>query len=423
MRRLLAAATIACAAPALAATWTLDPAHSSVQFSVRHMMVSNVRGEFAKVAGTVQGDETKPTEAVIDGHHRRGQHRHPRGEARRAPEERRLPRRREASDDHLQVEADRAGGRRQVQGDRRPHAARRHQGGRARRVRRHPAHQGPVRQDARRRDARPRRSTARTSASTGARRWTTAASSWATRSRSPSTSRRPAVSDDRTPILVGAGQLTQRDVEPVAALEPLAMMEAVARRAADDAGAGPALLGRVDSLAVVNIFCWPYANAPRLLAERLGAATRREELYTTVGGNTPQWLVNETAAEIAAGRVRLALLAGAEAVRTVLRAPQGARTSSTGRAAATAARTVIGDAARRHERARGGARVSCCRRRSTRSSRTRCAPARAGRSPSTSACWARSAPGCRRWRRRTRTPGSARRARPTRSPRSRRRTA
>src|SRR5262249_14755929 len=41
---------------------------------------------------------------------------------------------------------------------------------------------------------------------------------------------------------------------------------------------------------------------------------------TTVGGSTPQWLVNETAARIASGRVRLAMLAGAEAVRTVMQA-------------------------------------------------------------------------------------------------------
>src|SRR5262249_32563297 len=38
------------------------------------------------------------------------------------------------------------------------------------------------------------------------------------------------------------------------------------------------------------------------------------------GGNTPQWLVNETAAKIADGRISLALLVGAEAVRTVVRA-------------------------------------------------------------------------------------------------------
>ena len=127
------------------------------------------------------------------------------------------------------------------------------------------------------------------------------------------------MSDDRTPILVGAGQLTQRDVAPDQALEPVAMMAAVARAAADDAGAGPALLRRVDALAVVNVFCWPYANPPRLLAERLGVQPA-EERVTTVGGNTPQWLVNETASRIAAGRVRVALLAGAEAVRSVVRA-------------------------------------------------------------------------------------------------------
>jgi polyisoprenoid-binding protein YceI len=47
-------------------TWEIDPAHSSVQFSVRHMMVSNVRGAFTKVAGTVQGDENDATHATVE---------------------------------------------------------------------------------------------------------------------------------------------------------------------------------------------------------------------------------------------------------------------------------------------------------------------------------------------------------------------
>jgi polyisoprenoid-binding protein YceI len=64
-RRTLTLALALLATPALAATWTIDPAHSSVQFSVRHMMVSNVRGEFGKVAGTVEGDQTTPTGATI----------------------------------------------------------------------------------------------------------------------------------------------------------------------------------------------------------------------------------------------------------------------------------------------------------------------------------------------------------------------
>ena len=125
--------------------------------------------------------------------------------------------------------------------------------------------------------------------------------------------------DDRTPILIGAGQLTQREVDPAAAKEPVDMMAETARRAAVDAGADARLLARLDSVQVVNLISWPYRNAPRLLAERIGAHPA-EALYSTIGGNTPQWLVNETAVKIAAGRVRLALIAGAEAFNTLRRA-------------------------------------------------------------------------------------------------------
>jgi acetyl-CoA C-acetyltransferase len=127
------------------------------------------------------------------------------------------------------------------------------------------------------------------------------------------------MSEDRTPVLIGAGQLTQRDVEPADALEPLAMMAEVARRAAADAGMDARQLERLDTVAVVNILSWHYGNAPGLLAERLGAQPARQ-IYTTVGGNTPQFLINEIATQIASGQVRGALIAGAEAVRTLLRA-------------------------------------------------------------------------------------------------------
>lgn len=38
-------------------TWDIDPAHSSAQFTVSHMMVSNVRSEFMKVSGKVSLDQ------------------------------------------------------------------------------------------------------------------------------------------------------------------------------------------------------------------------------------------------------------------------------------------------------------------------------------------------------------------------------
>lgn len=46
--------------------WQIDSAHSSVDFSVRHMMISTVRGSFAKFAGTVDLDETDPARSSVN---------------------------------------------------------------------------------------------------------------------------------------------------------------------------------------------------------------------------------------------------------------------------------------------------------------------------------------------------------------------
>jgi polyisoprenoid-binding protein YceI len=50
--------------------WRIDTPHSAAQFSVRHMMISNVKGEFTKVTGTVDLNENDITlskvEATID---------------------------------------------------------------------------------------------------------------------------------------------------------------------------------------------------------------------------------------------------------------------------------------------------------------------------------------------------------------------
>src|SRR2546428_8612673 len=65
MPRLLIVVALGLPSLARAATWNLDPAHTSVQFSVRHLMVSTVRGAFAKVTGTVQVDEKDLTRSKI----------------------------------------------------------------------------------------------------------------------------------------------------------------------------------------------------------------------------------------------------------------------------------------------------------------------------------------------------------------------
>lgn len=149
------------------------------------------------------------------------------------------------------------------------------------------------------------------------------------------------MSDEQTIVLVGAGQLVQRDVDPMAALEPVAMMAEAARRAAHDTGAGPRLLAKIDVVAVPNIIGWHYANPPGLLAERIDARPA-ESLYTTIGGNTPQWLVNALAARIVRGEVKLALIAGAEALATQARARR-AGVALAWTADGTGSPTLIGD--------------------------------------------------------------------------------
>jgi polyisoprenoid-binding protein YceI len=46
--------------------WSIDSAHSSAQFAVRHMGISTVRGAFTKVSGSVQYDPADPTKTTID---------------------------------------------------------------------------------------------------------------------------------------------------------------------------------------------------------------------------------------------------------------------------------------------------------------------------------------------------------------------
>ncbi|MEP6914749.1 MAG: YceI family protein [Acidobacteriota bacterium] len=63
---LTSAVLIAASASAQPATWTIDPGHSAATFSVRHMIVSNVKGEFDGPAGTVIFDPANPSTMRID---------------------------------------------------------------------------------------------------------------------------------------------------------------------------------------------------------------------------------------------------------------------------------------------------------------------------------------------------------------------
>lgn len=46
--------------------WTIDNAHSEINFTVRHMMISNVRGRFENFTGTVDFNEADPAKSSVD---------------------------------------------------------------------------------------------------------------------------------------------------------------------------------------------------------------------------------------------------------------------------------------------------------------------------------------------------------------------
>jgi polyisoprenoid-binding protein YceI len=46
-------------------TWQIDPAHTLVEFAVRHMMVTTVKGRFAGISGTITSHETDPTRSSV----------------------------------------------------------------------------------------------------------------------------------------------------------------------------------------------------------------------------------------------------------------------------------------------------------------------------------------------------------------------
>jgi len=126
--------------------------------------------------------------------------------------------------------------------------------------------------------------------------------------------------DERTPVLIGAGQFTYRG-DPAASPSPCSLLKIAAERAATDAGIGAEGLAAIDALAVVGFTIdapgsrrgmIPHStNPPVTLSKMIGAAPRWS-VYSEMGGNTPQYLINMLAEKIARGETELALTVGCE---------------------------------------------------------------------------------------------------------------
>jgi acetyl-CoA C-acetyltransferase len=132
--------------------------------------------------------------------------------------------------------------------------------------------------------------------------------------------------DPKMPVLIGGGQATWRKTAPPG---PRAMVLEAVSRAAADAGIDLAALAATDTIGVVGFTIDApgttarlkpprMANPPAALAENLGAAPHTA-VYTHMGGNSPQALVNWASERIANGDSELVVLAGAEFLGSLMK--------------------------------------------------------------------------------------------------------
>ena len=112
--------------------------------------------------------------------------------------------------------------------------------------------------------------------------------------------------EETTPVVVAAGQHTARD----GGVDVLDLAE---RAASEALAQAPRLADKVQRLSFVDALSSSGKAPASALGGRLGLRAEVHET-STVGGNTPQWLVARAAADIAAGRLQVTLIAGAEAI-------------------------------------------------------------------------------------------------------------
>ena len=136
---------------------------------------------------------------------------------------------------------------------------------------------------------------------------------------------------DNTPVLVGAGQVVERDPTTDS---PMMLAAEAARRALSHAG-GEGLVEAIDTISVTRLFTdsmgikpCPFGrsdNPPMSVARAIGASPAHC-IHGQVGGNEPQDRVIEFARDIALGKRSVVLLAGAEAMRNQRTAERAGQT-------------------------------------------------------------------------------------------------
>ena len=123
--------------------------------------------------------------------------------------------------------------------------------------------------------------------------------------------------DQRTPVIVGVGEIVDRPKEITEGLEPLVLLVEALKRAEQDSGGR--FLSEISSLDIVNFLSWRYRDPEQQVSKLLGI-TAKHAYYGPVGGESPIRYLHEAAQRIARGECSVAAVCGAEAQSTATKA-------------------------------------------------------------------------------------------------------
>ena len=130
---------------------------------------------------------------------------------------------------------------------------------------------------------------------------------------------------DNTPVIVGVGDII--DKRKVNGPDPLTLLGQASELAFQDTGIKN-VIDYLDAIGVVrfsvdfstatNQSRFGYSNFPRSLANKIGVKKDISELYSGMGGNAPQVLLQEISKKIHANEIHCALISGGEVLQTMI---------------------------------------------------------------------------------------------------------
>src|SRR5688500_6189800 len=115
---------------------------------------------------------------------------------------------------------------------------------------------------------------------------------------------------ENTPVILGVGEAVDRTKDFDKALEPVALMAEALKAADQDGGGG--WLSKLESIELVGLVSWRYADPVGQLCKSLGVDPARK-VNASMGGETPIRLIHEAAVRIARGENTTCAIVGGEA--------------------------------------------------------------------------------------------------------------